>query len=53
MFINSDGNWECEVCGATALLWGYHCPDCPVIRPTPVAGDAAEAAADDVEGDTR
>lgn len=54
MFINENGNWECELCGAAALLWGYHYPDCPAIRPTPVAGDGAGGqTSGDVAGETR
>ena len=53
MFINARGNWECEVCGAEALLWGYHYPNCPVIRLTPVAPDAASLDDSDDESPTR
>lgn len=53
MFINSDGNWECEICGAKALLWGYHYPDCPIIRLTPHASDRADAPAGEVDSESR
>lgn len=31
MFINHEGYWECPECRASALIYGYHKPDCQVV----------------------